>query len=81
MGNFDDTKLVIDMSEDDQFEIERERLNELAMQCIQSGEKLSNSPMVFRQARIVDELVINKKRLEEIEKTLEAEESGTSNDE
>ena len=52
-------------------EKERELLNQMAKDCINSGKKLSDEPMIFRQERIVDELVINEEKLRKLYEEIE----------
>ena len=47
-------------------EQEREVLNQMARDCINAGKKLSDEPMIFRQERIVDDLVINEEKLQKL---------------
>ena len=52
-------------------EKERELINQMAKDCINSGKKLSDEPMIFRQERIVDELVINEEKLRKLYEEIE----------
>ena len=47
-------------------EKERETLNKLAQECLNSGKSISNEPKLFNQARIVDDLVINDEKLRKV---------------